>query len=120
MTRLFSLGLLSLLVVSPARAAEELAGTWRQETEGLGVSYWELTPKGEHTYDAQEFGLGGVKGTARLEDGRLVIRFENGEGGKGHYEWHLKGPAGKGKLVFTPAGGERKVYDNSSIRFIGK
>jgi hypothetical protein len=120
MTRLISLGLLSQLVVTPAWAAEELAGTWRQETEWAGVSYWELTPKGEHTYEAQEYGLGGVKGTARLEDGRLVIRFEGGDGTKGHYEWHLKGPAGKGKLVLTPAGGEKKVYDNSSVRFLGK
>jgi hypothetical protein len=120
MTRLFSLGLLGLLVVTPAWAAEELAGTWRQETEGIGVSYWELTPKGEHTYTAQEYGLGGMKGIARLEDGRLVIRFEDDQGGKGIYEWHLKGPAGKGKFVSTPAGGERKVFDNSSVRFIGK
>ena len=120
MTRLFSLGLLILLVVTPARAAEELTGTWRQATEESGVSYWELTPKGEHTYEAQEYGLGGAKGTARLEDGRLVIRFETADGGKGYYEWHLKGRMGKGKLVYTPAGGERKVYDNSSARFIGK
>jgi hypothetical protein len=118
-TRLFSLGLLSLLVVTPAQAAKELAGTWRQETEGIGVSYWELTPKGEDTYEAQEYGLGGVKGTASLKDGRLVIQFER-DGAKRMYEWHLKGPAGKGKLVFTPAAGEKKEYDKSSIRFIGK
>ena len=120
MTRLFSLGLLILLVVTPARAAEELTGTWRQETEGIGVSYWELTPKDENTYTAQEYGLGGKKAIARLEDGRLVIRFEDDDGGKGTYEWRLKDRAGKGKFVFTPASGEKKVYDNSSVRFIGK
>jgi hypothetical protein len=120
MTRLLSLGLLSLLIVTPARAAEELAGTWRQETEGIGVSYWELTSKGENTYEAQEYGLGGAKGTARLEDDRLVIRFETADGGKGSYVWLIKKRVGKGKLVFTPAGGETKESDNSSVRFIGK
>ena len=114
MIRLLSLGLLSLLVVSQARAAEELTGTWRQATEGSGVSYWELTPKGEHTYVAHEYGIGSVKGTARLEDGRLVIRFD--EPDKGRYEWHLKGPVGKGKFI----SGEGKVYEQSSVRFIGR
>jgi hypothetical protein len=70
---LFSFGLLCLLVVGQGRAAEDLAGTWRQETEGVGVSYWEFTPKGEHAYDAQEYGLASVHGIARLEDGVLVI-----------------------------------------------
>ena len=119
MIRLFSLGLLSLLVVTPARAADELAGTWRQETEGLGVSYWELTPKGERTYEAQEYGLANVKGTASLKDDILVIHFVNGDD-KGTYEWHLKGTAGKGKLFLKLAGADEKVYDKSSVRFIGK
>jgi len=120
--RLFSLGLLSLLVVTPARAAEELAGIWRQETEGDGgsfVSFWELTPKGEHTYEAQEYGLGSVKGIAHLKDGVLVIHFVNGDD-KGTYEWRLKGTAGKGKLFLKLAGEDEKVYDKSSVRFIGK
>jgi hypothetical protein len=121
-TRLFSLvslGLLSLLLVTQARAAEELTGVWRQETEGVGVSFWELTPKGEHTYEAQEYGLGGVKGMAHLKDGVLVIHFVNGDD-KGTYEWRLKGTAGKGKLVLKLAGQDEKVFDNSSVRFIGK
>jgi hypothetical protein len=112
--------LLGLLLVTPARAADELAGVWRQETEGIGVSYWELTPKGEHTYDAQEYGLAGVKGTAYLKDGVLVIRCEKLGDDQGTYEWRLKGTAGKGKLVIKTAGGDEKVYEHSSVRFVGK
>jgi hypothetical protein len=118
-TRLLGLGLLSLLAVGSAYAADELAGTWRQDTEGVGVSYWELTPKGEHLYDAQEYGLGGVKGTARLKEGILVIHFVNGDD-KGTYEWHLKGTAGKGKLFLKLGGQEERIYEKSSVRFIGK
>jgi hypothetical protein len=114
MTRFISLGLLGLLAASPARAAEDLAGVWRQETEGIGVSFWELTPRGEHTYAAQEYGIGSVKGTARLEGGRLVIRFDDPD--RGRYEWRLRGTAGKGVFI----SGEGKVYENSSVRFIGK
>ncbi len=119
MSRLFNLGVLSLLVVSQAQAGEELAGTWRQETEGVGVSYWELTPKGEHTYEAQEYGLASVKGTARLKDGVLVIHFKNGDD-RGTYEWRLNGPQGKGKLVIRQEGEVAKEFDKSSVRFIGK
>jgi hypothetical protein len=77
----------------------------------------ELAPK---YLDAKDDALRLLKGTARLEEGRLVIRFEDPQGGKGVYEWHLKGTAGKGKFISTPAGGERKVFDNSSVRFVGK
>ena len=91
---------------------EGLKGTWRQETEGLGVSYWELTPKGEHTYDAQEYGLASVKGTARLKDGHLIITIE---GSKDYYKWHLKGTAGKGELIR-----EGQAPAKSEVRFIGK
>jgi hypothetical protein len=119
MFRLFSLGLLSLLFVRQALAGGNLAGTWRQETEGLGVSYWELTPKGEHTYAAQEYGLGNVKGTASFKDDHLVIHWENPDNGvKGVFTWHLKGPSGKGRME-QGKNGETK-FDKSSVRFIGK
>jgi hypothetical protein len=100
---------------------EDLAGTWRQETQTLGVSYWELTPKGNNTCTAQEYGLNGVKGTARLVDGHLIIDFEDTVAkGKGTYDWHLKGIAGKGKLVFMRQDGQIQGDRQSSVRFIGK
>jgi hypothetical protein len=125
MTRLFSLGLLSLLMISQAPASvvsqgppsAELAGTWRQETQG-NVSYFELTPKGDH-YTAQEYGLGGVKGSARLEDGHLVIHFVH-QGDNCHYTWHMRGVAGHGKFVRNTKGGGQEVIDKSFVRFIGR
>ena len=119
MIRAIGLCLITLFMAAPALAAESLAGTWRQETEGIGVSYWELTPKGEHAYDAQEYGLAGKKGVARLEGDHLVIHIED-EGGRATYDWHLQGTSGHGKLVQHIAGGEEKIYEHSSVRFIGK
>jgi hypothetical protein len=119
MIRLFSVALLSLLVVGEARAADDIAGTWRQELEGGGVSYWELTPrKGERSFTAQEYGLGGKKGVAHLEDEHLVIHWED-DAGKGTYKWRLKGTSGKGELTLTPKDGEKTVT-KSSVRFVGK
>jgi hypothetical protein len=119
MVRLFGLGLVSLLVVTQAQAADALTGVWRQETEDLGVSYWEFTPKGKNTYAVQEYGLGGVTGTAHLRDGVLVIDFKNDDL-RGAYEWKLTGIKGKGKLTIKKEGEDDKVYEKSSIRFIGK
>jgi hypothetical protein len=125
MTRIFSLGLLSVLLVIQAPAfvvsqgppAADLAGLWKQEGEGGGVSFFELTPKGDH-YKAQEYGLGGVTGTARLEGEHLVIRFVH-NGDDCHYTWHLKGLSGHGKFVRrTKDGGEEVV--KSTVRFIGR
>ena len=115
--RLVTLTAIGLFVIgsaTTARADDEkgLEGTWRQETAGLGVSYWELKPTGKHTYDAQEYGLASVKGKAKLVDGHLIITIE---GSKDHYKWHLKGTAGKGELI-------REGQDpaKSEVRFIGK
>jgi len=126
MTRSFSLALASLVLVGQEPAfvsgqgqqTVELAGIWRQETRG-GVSYWELTPKGDHTYTAQEYGLGGVRGTASLEDGHLVICFEH-EGDHCYYSWHLKGVGGQGRFVRKTGDGGQEVLDNSFVRFIGR
>src|SRR5207237_1009296 len=112
--------LLVVAVAAQARADGDLAGIWRHETEGVGVLYWELTPKKDGTYDAQEVGLGGAKGTARLMDGRLVINWLVPDGTDGTYEWSLKGISGRGKCTVRPVDGEVKVYDQSSVRFIGR
>jgi hypothetical protein len=120
MPRLLSLALLSLLLAGRALAADNLAGTWRQETEEVGVSYWELTPKGDGTYGAQEYGLGGATGTAVLKGEHMIIHFETAGGDKGHYEWRLKGTAGRGKLVVRAPGEDEKMHEKSSVRFIGK
>jgi hypothetical protein len=93
-----------------------MAAVWWLLTlaRGCDGSYWELTPKGEHAYEAQEYGLGNAKGTAYLREGRLVIRLNDSE--KARYEWHLRGTAGRGRFI----GGEGQVYERSSVRFIGK
>jgi hypothetical protein len=85
----------------------------------VGVSYWELTPKDKHTYEAVEYGLAGARGTARLRDGVLVIHFKTADDG-GTYEWRLKGTTGRGRLVLKKDGEADKVFDKSTIRFIGK
>jgi len=78
------------------------------------VSFWELTPKGEHTYEAQEYGLANVKGTAHLKDGVLVIRCEKNGDERGTYEWRLKGTVGKGKLMVSGHGSTYgKIMDYS-------
>jgi hypothetical protein len=118
MTRLFSLGLLGLLAFTPALAAEDLRGVWKQETEGIGVSFWELTPRAgeQHAYDAQEYGLGGVRGIARLEDGHLVIHFGDDPRPRNTYKWKLEGTRGRGHFT----GGDGTVFDKSVVKFIGK
>lgn len=134
MSRLFGLSLLGLLAVAQASRAADLEGIWRQETPGVGVSYWEFTPKGEHTFDAQEYGIGNVRGTARLRDNVLIVHWQNGDNTvKGVYEWRLKGTSGKGKLIFTQYnadftlgvevqrdGRTVREADRSTVRFIGK
>ena len=105
MTRFLSLGLLSLLVIGQPAAfvvgqgppPSDLAGLWRQQSENGSVSFFELTPKEGHTYAAQEYGLGGVSGTARLEDGHLVIRFVY-EGDNCHYTQRLRGGQGRRQI----------------------
>lgn len=110
--------LLALVVLSQVRANEELTGIWRNSLEGLGVSYWELTPKKGGTYDAQEVGLGGRYGIASFKDGVLTIEFK-AEDHKGVYEWHLKGPAGQGTYTQTQTDGQITKL-KTSIRFIGR
>ena len=127
MTRCVPLGLVSLLVLSLAASfvvgqgprTPDLAGLWRQQSENGSVSFFELTPKEGDTYAAQEYGLGGVSGTARLEGGHLVIRFEF-DGDKCHYTWHLRGVSGDGKFERTHNDtGEQEVI-KSAVRFIGR
>ena len=118
MIRFLCPALLALVVISPARADEEVAGVWKNTLEESGVSYWELIPKKGGTYDAEEVGLGNRHGTAKFKDGVLNIEFQ-AEDHKGVYEWHLKGPAGQGTYTQTHTDG-RVLKLKTSIRFIGR
>lgn len=119
MIRLVCPVLLVVAVAAQARADGDVAGIWRQETESVGVSYWELAAKKDGTYEAFEVGLGNARGTARLKDGRLVIEWSNGTA-SGTYEWTLKGVAGNGKCTVRPTDGDVQVFEKSSVRFVGK
>jgi hypothetical protein len=126
MTRLLRPGLLSLLIISQAAAfvvsqgpsTPDLAGVWRQQSENRSVSFFEITPREGHRYTFQEYGLGGVSGTAHLEDGRLVIRFVH-DGDNCHYTWHLKGLSGEGAFVRSKNNGAQDVI-KGSVRFVGR
>ena len=117
MIRFLCPALLALALITPVWADGELAGTWRNTLQEFGTSYWELTPKKDGTYEAQEVGLGNRHGVARFKDGILTIEFM-ADDIKGVYEWSLKGPAGEGTYTETKDGDVLKL--KTSVRFIGK
>src|SRR5688572_24490049 len=80
-----------------------LAGTWTQDSEGLGQSTWEITADGE----AIESGLGNAKGRATLAGGKLRIDWTiAGYNNSGYYEWTLDPSCrtGSGIAVNTVSG----------------
>ncbi len=79
-----------------------LAGTWTQQSEGLGPSNWTITADGEAT----ESGLGNAKGKATLSGGKLRIEWNiPGYNNSGYYEWTLDASCkGSGVAVNTVSG----------------
>ena len=130
MTRLIGGCLVGLLAIALPARAQELAGTWRQETEGIGESHWILRPAGEGVSKATEIGLGSATGKAFLNKDQLVIQFKAGDA-RGVYEWSLKGKTGQGRLYFTKwpgieggtlgevDGKQVLIFASSNVRFIG-
>jgi hypothetical protein len=130
MSRLIGVCLLGLLAIVVPAGAQELAGTWRQKTDG-SESDWKLRYEGDGVYKATEVGLGNATGKAFHKKGRLIIHFEAGDV-RGVYEWKIEGKAGEGRLYFTkwpgieggtPGEVEGKkvlIFEPSKVRFVGK
>lgn len=85
-----------------------LAGTWTQNSEGLGSSTWTITADGEAT----ESGLGNAKGRATLSGRKVRIDWTiPGYNNSGYYEWNLDAAcqSGSGVAVNTVSGVTRKT-----------
>jgi hypothetical protein len=99
----------SVLFGQPAAGASSchLAGTWSQNTDGLGSSDWTIAADGKAT----ESGLAGAKGTATLSGDVLTIETVVSDPSyNGTYRWMLGADcSGSGTLTFKnpPRAGEQ-------------
>ena len=84
-----------------------LAGTWTQNSEGLGSSVWTIADNGEAT----ESGLGNAKGRASLSGRTLRIDWTiPGYNNSGYYQWTLGDDCrGSGEAVNTVSGVRRNT-----------
>jgi hypothetical protein len=75
-----------------------LAGSWIQDTPGIGSTTWEIKSDGT----ADERGIGYAKGKASLRGNVLHIDWQTSTGYSGYYEWTLDENCRsvKGTLVF--------------------
>lgn len=92
----------------------KIAGSWRQNTRGVGTSIWTFTHLGGNRYRATERGSGNARGTAILR-GNVLRLDASTRTLRGYYEWTLNRNCrfGRGKLVFTR--GRRSTHTSTIV-----